>query len=107
MHDLLPFNTDAFDLSHEIHKLSFGDDFPGVVNPLDGVVIDQRTDKMSMGQTGMFQYFLKVVPTVYTDIRNRTIFSNQFSVTENFKVRHIDIAFVDLILSGIPAANIL
>uniref|UniRef100_A0A061R484 Endoplasmic reticulum-golgi intermediate compartment protein 3-like n=1 Tax=Tetraselmis sp. GSL018 TaxID=582737 RepID=A0A061R484_9CHLO len=85
VHDLLPFNTDKFDLSHTIHKLSFGGDFPGVVNPLDGIRVDQATDPMAKGQTGMFQYFLKVVPTIYTDINNHTIHSNQFSVTENFK----------------------
>ncbi len=31
------------------------------------------------------RYFLKVVPTLYTDLRNRTISTNQFSVTEYFK----------------------
>nr|GME04824.1 endoplasmic reticulum-Golgi intermediate compartment protein 3-like [Ipomoea batatas] len=33
----------------------------------------------------MYQYFLKVVPTVYTDVNGYTIQSNQFSVTEHFK----------------------
>jgi len=90
VHDLLPFGTDKFDLSHTIHKLSFGQAFPGVVNPLDGVEVDQRSDQMAKGQTGMFQYFLKVVPTSYIDIRNSTIHSNQFSVTENFKGSNIE-----------------
>ncbi|KAG9157686.1 hypothetical protein Leryth_014192 [Lithospermum erythrorhizon] len=34
---------------------------------------------------GMYQYFVKVVPTIYTDIRGRIINSNQFSVTEHYK----------------------
>ncbi|GBF91637.1 hypothetical protein Rsub_03941 [Raphidocelis subcapitata] len=34
---------------------------------------------------GMFQYFLKVVPTVYVDRANATIASNQYSVTEHFR----------------------
>jgi Endoplasmic reticulum vesicle transporter len=28
---------------------------------------------------------LQVVPTIYTDIHNHTIYSNQFSVTEHFR----------------------
>ena len=28
---------------------------------------------------------LQVVPTIYSDVRNKTIYSNQFSVTEHFK----------------------
>jgi hypothetical protein len=34
---------------------------------------------------GLYQYFLKVVPTTYVDLRNRTIHTNQFSVTEHFR----------------------
>lgn len=33
----------------------------------------------------MYQYFIKVVPTIYKGVRGRTIDSNQFSVTEHFK----------------------
>ncbi|XXG87497.1 hypothetical protein AAC387_Pa11g2168 [Persea americana] len=33
----------------------------------------------------MYQYFIKVVPTVYTDISGHSIQSNQFSVTEHFR----------------------
>ncbi|KAF8069699.1 ergic3 [Scenedesmus sp. PABB004] len=35
--------------------------------------------------SGMFQYFLKVVPTDYLDVSGRSTPSNQFSVTENFR----------------------
>lgn len=31
------------------------------------------------------QYFLKVVPTVYSYLNNQTVSTNQFSVTENFR----------------------
>lgn len=79
VHDLLAFQKDSYNISHKINKLAFGDYFPGVVNPLDGVQWVQETPG------GMYQYFIKVVPTVYTDIRGRTIQSNQFSVTEHFK----------------------
>lgn len=83
VHDLLAFQKETFNVSHKIHKLSFGAHFPGVVNPLDGVEQGQQTS------TGMYQYFLKVVPTVYTDIRGHKILSNQFSVTEHFKAAEI------------------
>lgn len=32
---------------------------------------------------------LQVVPTMYTDLRNRTIHTNQYSVTEHFKESNI------------------
>ncbi|XP_043713747.1 endoplasmic reticulum-Golgi intermediate compartment protein 3-like isoform X2 [Telopea speciosissima] len=79
VHDLLPFQKDSFNISHKINRLSFGEYFPGVVNPLDGVQWMQQIP------SGMYQYFIKVVPTVYTDINGHTIQSNQFSVTEHFR----------------------
>ncbi|XP_075640947.1 uncharacterized protein LOC142612693 isoform X2 [Castanea sativa] len=73
-------NPDVIDqVSHKITRLSFGDYFPGVVNPLDNVKWTQETP------SGMYQYFIKVVPTVYTDVSGHTIQSNQFSVTEHFR----------------------
>nr|CAB3464873.1 unnamed protein product [Digitaria exilis] len=68
----------GFNITHKINKLSFGTEFPGVVNPLDGA---QWTQPAS---DGTYQYFIKVVPTIYTDIRGNKIHSNQFSVTEHF-----------------------
>ncbi|XP_077241504.1 uncharacterized protein LOC143882013 [Tasmannia lanceolata] len=78
--DLLAFQSESYNISHKINKLTFGEEFPGVVNPLDGVQWIQQT------LSGMYQYFIKVVPTIYTDIRGRKIQSNQFSVTEHFRV---------------------
>eukprot|EP00249_Psilotum_nudum_P012806 c23998_g1_i1 orf=473-1633(-) len=80
VHDLLVFEKDSFNVSHIINELSFGPHFPGVVNPLD------RVQRMQTTAIGMYQYFIKVVPTVYTDIHNHKIQTNQFSVTEHFKV---------------------
>jgi hypothetical protein len=79
VHDLLPFQKDSFNVSHKINKLSFGEYFPGVVNPLD------RAQWVQHSSYGMYQYFIKVVPTVYTDINDHIILSNQFSVTEHFR----------------------
>ena len=81
VHDLMPFHTKKFDMSHKITKLSFGEAFPGVVNPLDGVKRDMQ------GDAGMYQYFLKVVPTAFSGARDRAEVArtNQFSVTDHFK----------------------
>lgn len=63
--------------SHEIRQLSMGPSFPGAVNPLDGV-------KKGFDDSGVFQYqyFLKIVPTVYEYASGAVTDSNQFSVTE-------------------------
>ncbi|XP_022141045.1 endoplasmic reticulum-Golgi intermediate compartment protein 3-like isoform X2 [Momordica charantia] len=66
-------------VSHRIKRLAFGDHYHGLVNPLDGV--HWEYDKQNV----MHQYFVKVVPTIYKDIRGRTVQSNQYSVTEHFK----------------------
>ncbi|KAK3033880.1 hypothetical protein RJ639_033515 [Escallonia herrerae] len=54
VHDLLAFQKDSFNISHKINRLTFGEYFPGVVNPLDGVHWTQVTP------SGMYQYFIKV-----------------------------------------------
>ncbi|XP_031132206.1 endoplasmic reticulum-Golgi intermediate compartment protein 3-like [Ipomoea triloba] len=77
--DLLAFQMDTYNISHTINKLSFGASIPGIVNPLDKVHWVQESPN------GMYQYFLKVVPTIYTNIRGHKINSNQFSVTEHYK----------------------
>ncbi|XP_051147136.1 uncharacterized protein LOC127262479 [Andrographis paniculata] len=82
--DLLSLQTESYNITHKINKLSFGDSIPGIVNPLDGVEWTQKSPN------GVYQYFVKVVPTVYTNIRGHTIESNQFSVTEHYKSSEVD-----------------
>ncbi|KAK8642799.1 hypothetical protein V6N13_012131 [Hibiscus sabdariffa] len=89
MHDLKAFQKDSFNLSHKINRLAFGDSFPGVVNPLDGVKWMQKQP------IGLYQYFIKVVPTMYSDVSGHTIQSNQFSVTEHYK--GADIGLLDTV----------
>lgn len=81
--NLLDIPLGEYNISHKINKLTFGEDFPGVVNPLNGAQWMQERG------SGIYQYFIKVVPTVYTDIRGRKIHSNQFSVTEHFRDENI------------------
>ena len=135
VHDMAPFAGRPLDFSHSIKHLSFGPQYPGMVNPLDGATSadfgpaaaaaakaaggrggasrlagvsaqqqqqqQQQQQPGSSGSTGsstgaaaspaspaaggMFQYFLKVVPTVYVDSKGRATSSNQYSVTEHFR----------------------
>jgi len=79
VHDLQPFKWAEFNLSHTIVRLSFGKEYPGIVNPLDSV------SKLELDGAGMYQYFVKVVPTIYKGIDGSFINTNQFSVTEHYK----------------------
>ncbi|KAF9384504.1 hypothetical protein CPB97_005633 [Podila verticillata] len=63
-------------MTHKIDELSFGDLYPSIVNPLD----DSFENSDSLFEA--FQYFLVVVPTIYTDRAGRTLLTNQYSVSE-------------------------
>ncbi|KAG9234209.1 endoplasmic reticulum vesicle transporter-domain-containing protein [Amylocarpus encephaloides] len=71
----------AFNFSHIVSELSFGAFYPSLLNPLD------RTVSTTPNHFQKFQYFLSVVPTVYTTnpnshYRGDTVFTNQYAVTE-------------------------
>ena len=36
VHDLQPFGVKLFNMSHTINTLSFGKEYPGIINPLNG-----------------------------------------------------------------------
>lgn len=88
-HEGLSFSDVAhFNVSHRINRLSFGDDFPGQINPLDGV------ERHSQHGPGVARYFIKVVPTIYANLAGVELHSNQFASTEYFKpVREDDRLF--------------
>lgn len=65
-------------LSHTIHSLSFGDDLPSVTNPLTEVTNIIPTD------VGQYQFHIKVIPTEYRPLRGSAIYSNQYSMYEQF-----------------------
>ena len=81
LHDLLNFqrNVVQHNVSHVINHLSFGKKFPGRVNPLDGL------SRFTEFKSGMYQYFIKVVPTKYAYLNKSVIDTNQFSSTEHFR----------------------
>ncbi|XP_020854402.1 endoplasmic reticulum-Golgi intermediate compartment protein 3 isoform X2 [Phascolarctos cinereus] len=80
IHDLQSFGLDNINMTHYIRHLSFGEDYPGIVNPLDNTNITAPQASM------MFQYFVKVVPTVYMKVNGEVLRTNQFSVTRHEKV---------------------
>nr|XP_033819255.1 endoplasmic reticulum-Golgi intermediate compartment protein 3 isoform X4 [Geotrypetes seraphini] len=80
IHDLQSFGLDNINMTHSINHLSFGRDYPGIVNPLDGTHVS--TQQASM----MFQYFVKIVPTVYVKLDGEVLRTNQFSVTRHEKM---------------------
>jgi len=95
----------AFNFSHHINELSFGPFYPSLTNPLDNTLATTPT------HFHKFQYYLSVVPTIYTTDaaalrrtmdkyhespssgedglakhpyrhRRNTVFTNQYAVTE-------------------------
>jgi endoplasmic reticulum-Golgi intermediate compartment protein 3 len=60
IHTFMPEDAPNFNASHIIHQLNFGPE--GGKEPLNGVTKIVTDDT---GTTGLFQYFIKVVPTTY------------------------------------------
>lgn len=80
VHDLQPFGSTQFNLTHHIRHLSFGNEYPGITHPLDGTAVAAE-------ETGiMYQYFVKIVPTVYRKLNGEVVNTNQFSVTKHKRV---------------------
>ncbi|KAK7510529.1 endoplasmic reticulum vesicle transporter-domain-containing protein [Phyllosticta citriasiana] len=69
---------DQFNFSHQVNELSFGPYYPSLHNPLDNT---RAVTPTSDDHFYKFQYYISVVPTLYTDTRS-TIFTNQYAVTE-------------------------
>lgn len=84
IHQFIPSEAPFFNVSHSISHISFGDEYPGRVNPLDGKV---KYVSQELG-TGLFQYFIKVIPTNYKGRKGNVIRTNRISVTERFKPLH-------------------
>lgn len=85
VHDVNPFASTDFNVTHRIRHLSFGQQLidesgDSTLNALDGA--EGVADKGAM----MFQYYLKIVPTTYAQPDGSFFPSNQFSVTRHSKV---------------------
>lgn len=79
--DLVHFAHGAFNISHRINGLSFGEYFPGQHYLLDGAERILAEENVS----GMHQYFSKLVPTVFVEYEKPEVHSYQFSVTEHLR----------------------
>eukprot|EP00108_Taenia_solium_P002875 TsM_000376500 transcript=TsM_000376500 gene=TsM_000376500 len=79
VHDLLAFSGKQFVLDHQIRRLSFGDTYPGQINPLDNTNMSDST------KSPMISYFLKLVPTIYSDFSEKPLVTNQYSATWQVK----------------------
>eukprot|EP00658_Telonema_sp_P-2_P056038 TRINITY_DN44533_c0_g2_i1.p1 TRINITY_DN44533_c0_g2~~TRINITY_DN44533_c0_g2_i1.p1 ORF type:complete len:402 (-),score=93.15 TRINITY_DN44533_c0_g2_i1:174-1379(-) len=84
VHDLMNFDISKFNVSHSVNQLSFGPEYPGMANPLDGRV-QIVGDSEQTPSSGMFQYFVKIVPTNYHKVGGEVLESNQYSVTYHYR----------------------
>jgi len=80
--DLFLRTFEAFNVSHTVGKLRFGDDYPGRTHQLD------HEARVLEDSYGMYQYYLQIVPTTYKYLDGRTIHTHQYSVTEH--MRHVN-----------------
>lgn len=74
--DLFGRGPKKHNITHKIRSLGFGVPIPGVVNPLDGVEV------VADGQPRTYQYFIKIVPTLYKKLSGEEIKSSEYSVTK-------------------------
>uniref|UniRef100_A0A8C9W4H4 Endoplasmic reticulum-Golgi intermediate compartment protein n=1 Tax=Scleropages formosus TaxID=113540 RepID=A0A8C9W4H4_SCLFO len=70
---------ETYNFSHRIDHLSFGEEIPGIINPLDG------TEKICSDHNQMFQYFITIVPTKLHTYKISAD-THQYSVTERERV---------------------
>jgi hypothetical protein len=43
------------------------------------------SEENNNGPTGLFQYYIKVIPTIYTNEWGSKIFTNQYTFTERYR----------------------
>lgn len=86
IHTFNPDDMHSFNASHTIHHLSFGpvpDEFATnqELTALNGV---SKIVTKDYGTTGLFQYFIKIVPTTFTGGK-RNLDTNRYFYTERFR----------------------
>ena len=88
IHTFNPEETPDFNASHIIHDLSFGptgaragfgEESQTTLNGVSKIVTKQH------GTTGLFQYFIKVVPTTFVSTRGVKVDTNAYFFTERFR----------------------
>ena len=99
VHDIRGLKNKNHRTDHIIHHLSFGDEFPGQINPLDNsevsfLLFNQRFFNQEIFQhihkeaNLAWHYYLKVVPTEFRSLNGSRVKTNQYSVTRHEKQIH-------------------
>jgi endoplasmic reticulum-Golgi intermediate compartment protein 3 len=87
--DMLMQSFQKWNVSHTIHKIRFGPEYPAMMTSQQQQSHHQLDGKQVIIEDtyGMYQYYFQIVPTRYK-FRNGTILeTNQYSVTEH--LRHV------------------
>ena len=61
MHDLQEFSGLKLNFSHVFRHLSFGDDYPGQLNPLDGTVVTSAEQSMACNRLSQLVISCRVI----------------------------------------------
>jgi endoplasmic reticulum-Golgi intermediate compartment protein 3 len=90
IHTFNPEETHHFNASHVIHHLSFGPEPEYSYKNHEVMALNGAKKIVSKehGTTGLFQYFIKIVPTTYIGSGNtgsKTIETNRYFYTERFR----------------------
>ena len=79
-HDMAALSfSDSFNTTHVINSLSFGDEYEGRVDPLDG------TASFAKDRISLYQYFIKIVPTSIIKQNGVVLETNQYSTTKHYQ----------------------
>merc|ERR1712224_216521 len=83
IHQYNPAEAGTFNVSHTINSVSFGKNVRKSQggNPLDSLV---RIVDKDVG-TGLYQYFIKVIPTEFTNTFGYGVKTNTYTMTERFR----------------------
>lgn len=81
IHQFIPNEAPHFNVSHTIHHMSFGTPYNKQENPLDSA---SRTVNKDIG-TGLFQYFLRIIPVSFTDEWGKREYTSTYTMTERFR----------------------
>jgi endoplasmic reticulum-Golgi intermediate compartment protein 3 len=99
IHTFNPDDTHNFNASHIIHHLSFGPELEDKKKSKKKIKKNQEEDRTTLdgvtkivdksyGTTGLFQYFIKVVPTTYMSDKDPKMIeleTNRYFFTERFR----------------------
>ena len=81
--NFINFAKEAFNASHYVNHFSFDSD-RSTDAPVDIKSPLEHAERIVAEGSGLFQYFLKVVPSEYVYADGRTVLANQYAATEHY-----------------------